>query len=579
MRIAFAIFAFFLIIITVHADAPAVGKVGSKVEAFALKDTHGQSWSLKTLKDKKAIVVVFVGTECPVNNAYLPKLNELRETYTDKGVEVVAINSNRQDSAERIAELVKAHKLTYPVLKDEGNVIADLFGARRTPEAFLLDAQQTIRYRGRIDDQFGIGFRRAEVGKQDLIEALDAVLANKDVKTTETEVSGCLIGRVAKSTKEASVTYTKEVSRILQNRCQECHRAGQVGPFALTTYEEAAGWSAMIREVVKDNRMPPWHADPKHGSFSNDRRLDPMERDLLLGWVDQGCPKGDDKDLPAKKVWPDGWAIGKPDKIFEMKEEFKVPSRALFGVPYKYFTVDSGFDEDVWVQAAEARPGNRAVVHHIIIYVIPPSGERGPREDGIGRDLLVAYAPGDIPLVLEPGAAKKIKKGSKIVFQMHYTPIGEEMKDRSSVGMIFAKEPPKFEAKTRAISQQRFAIPAGDANYKVVSTTALDRDAMLVSLMPHMHLRGKSFKYDVTFPDGKTETILSVPHYDFAWQTSYRLTKPLALPKGTKIDCTAYFDNSADNLNNPNPRVTVLWGDQTWEEMMIGFIDYYYTGK
>jgi peroxiredoxin len=577
MRSGFVVVALFLCAVLVRAEGPAAGKVGSVVEPFALKDAAGEEWSLKTLKDKKAVVVVFVGTECPVNNAYLPKLTELRKAYQEKGVEVVAVNSNRQDTAQRVGEHAKQLKLTYPVLKDEGNVVADLFGARRTPEAFLLDDKHVIRYRGRIDDQYGIGFRRGEPTKKDLVAALDAVLAGQDVKTAETEVSGCLIGRVTKPTSEKGVTYAKEVSRIFQNKCQECHRPGEVGPFSLTSYEDAAGWAAMIREVVKDGRMPPWHADPKHGSFSNDRRLTPAERDVLLGWVDAGCPKGDDKDLPPKKYWPEGWTIGKPDKVIEMAKEYKVPARSLFGIPYQYSMVDSNFEEDVWVQAAEARPGNRAVVHHIIVYVIPPGGQRGPREDGIGRDLLVAYAPGDMPLKLEPGTAKKIKKGSQFVFQMHYTPNGEEATDRSSVALIFAKEPPKQEAKTRGIAQRDLSIPPGEANYKSVSTTTFDRDAVLVSMMPHMHLRGKSFQYEVVYPGDKRETILSVPHYDFGWQTSYRLAKPLALPKGTRIECTAYFDNSPENANNPNPRARVRWGDQTWEEMMIGFVDYYYV--
>jgi hypothetical protein len=304
-----------------------------------------------------------------------------------------------------------------------------------------------------------------------------------------------------------------------------------------------------------------------------------MERDMLLAWVDQGCPKGEDKELPAPREWPEGWTIGKPDKVYEMPQTYKVPARTLFGIPYQYFVVDAKLEEDAWVQAAEVRPGNRAVVHHVLVYVKPPRIDPETAVDKIGRGLLVAYAPGDVPLELAPGMAKKIPKGSMLVFQMHYTPNGEELTDRTSVGIIFAKEPPKQEARTRAIAQKQFAIPPGDGNYKVTSTTTFDRDGVLVSLMPHMHLRGKSFQYEVVYPDGKKETLLSVPRYDFGWQTSYRLAKPLELPKGTRIECTAFFDNAATNPNNPNPLATVRWGDQTWEEMMIGFADYYYVGN
>jgi len=231
------------------------------------------------------------------------------------------------------------------------------------------------------------------------------------------------------------------------------------------------------------------------------------------------------------------------------------------------------------VQAAEARPGNRAVVHHIIVYVVPPGqgrgrgrGQRGP--DGIGEGLLVAHAPGDLPAILPAGTAKRIPKGSLLIFQMHYTPNGREQDDRSSLGLIFAKGPPQFEAKSRSIAQRRLDIPPRAANHEVRSAGTLERDVELISLMPHMHLRGKDFTYRVVLPDGKADTLLAVPHYDFGWQSNYRLAKPLQLPKGTRIECTAHFDNSAGNPNNPDPNRLVRWGDQTWEEMMIGFVDY-----
>jgi hypothetical protein len=245
------------------------------------------------------------------------------------------------------------------------------------------------------------------------------------------------------------------------------------------------------------------------------------------------------------------------------------------GIRYQYFPVPTNFAEDRWIQAAEARPGNRAVVHHIIVYITKPGENfetRGP--DGIGDSLLVAFAPGDLPAVFSPGLAKKVPKGSVLLFQMHYTPNGIAQDDRSSVGLIFSKEPPKHEIRTRAITQSRFTIPPGADNHEVKSTTIFRQDAQLLSLFPHMHLRGKDFEYRVVFPDGKSETLLRVPRYDFNWQSHYRLVKPLNLPAGTRIECTAHFDNSTQNPNNPDPQKTVRWGEQTWEEMMIGFVDY-----
>jgi peroxiredoxin/mono/diheme cytochrome c family protein len=543
---------------------------------FPLKEAGGKDWSLKDHQKKKAIVVLFLGTECPINNAYMPRLAELYKAYAARDVAFVGINANSQDTPVRIAAHAKEHGIPFPVLKDTANLVADQFGARRTPEAFVLDGAGKILYQGRIDDQFGIGFRRPAPTRRDLVEALDAVLAGKPVAHPLTAVAGCPLARTIKPKAEGSVTYTKDVAKILQKNCQECHRPDQVGPMSLLTYEDALGWAESIREVVRERRMPPWYADPKHGTFSNDRRLSKEDRDTLLAWIAQDCPKGDPRDLPPAREFPRGWSIGKPDVVFSMPKEFNVPAKGgKNGIRYQNFVVDTNFDEDRWVQAVEARPGNRAVVHHIIVYVMKPGQRRGQnRTDGIGDGLLVAFAPGDLPAVFPSGTAKKIPKGSRLVFQMHYTPNGVEQTDRSSVGLIFAKQPPKHEVRTRAITQHLLVIPAGANNYEAKSATTFGEDAQLLSLMPHMHLRGKDFTYRVVYPDGKSDILLRVPRYDFSWQSNYRLAKPLSLPAGTRIECTAHFDNSADNPNNPDPSKLVRWGEQTWEEMMIGFVDY-----
>ncbi|HMF11077.1 MAG TPA: hypothetical protein VKE94_02195, partial [Gemmataceae bacterium] len=350
-------------------------------------------------------------------------------------------------------------------------------------------------------------------------------------------------------------------------------------PMSLLSYKDALGWAEAIQEVVQERRMPPWHADPKYGHFSNDRSLSKEDRDTLLGWIKQDCPEGDPQDLPPAKQFPQGWSIGKPDVVFSMPDDFTVPAKSdKKGIRYQYFIVDTNFDEDCWVQAAEARPGNRSVVHHILVYVQKP-GEDGEQKgpDGVGDGLLVGFAPGELPAVFAPWTAKKIPKGARLLFQMHYTPNGVEQKDRSSVGLIFAKQPPQYEVFTRAVTQKRLAIPPGANNYEAKCATTFTRAARLFSLLPHMHLRGKDFEYRVVFPDGKSDILLRVSHYDFAWQSNYRFAKPLDLPAGTRIECTAHFDNSADNPNNPDPAKLVRWGEQTWEEMMIGFVDYVYT--
>ena len=554
------------------------GDAPRKVAPFSLPDTSGKVRDWKDLKGTKLTVVVFLGTECPINNAYASRLAELHANYDCRAIGFVAINSNRHDTPARIAEHAKQYGLKFPVLRDAANVVADRFGATRTPEAFLLGADGTILYRGRIDDQIGVGFKRPAPTRRDLAEAIEEVLAGLPVSHPSTSAPGCLIARAIKPKDEGTVTYAKHVSRILQNNCQECHRPGQIGPMPLLTYEDALSWSGMIKEVIEEKRMPPWHADPKHGKFANDRSLSDVDRKTLLSWVEQDCPKGDAKDLPAARSFPEGWRIGKPDVVFKMREPSTVPARAgANGLKYLYFKVDTNFKEDMWIQAAEARPGNREVVHHIIVYAIDPAkGRKRNSEDDIGEGFLAAFAPGDLPAVFPIGTAKKVPKGAVLVFQMHYTPNGKEQTDQSSIALIFAKEPPKYEVRTRSVAQRLLLIPPGSANYEAKSVTTFKRDTEVVSLFPHMHLRGKDFSYRVVYPDGKSETILSVPRYDFAWQSNYVLKERLKVPAGTRIECTAHFDNSKDNANNPDPGKCVTWGDQTWEEMMIGFVDYVY---
>jgi peroxiredoxin len=555
---------------------------GRRVADFTLKDAAtDKPISLSDFKTKKAVVVVFMGTECPINNAYMPVLAELAKTYADKGVQVLGVNSNSNDTPAQIAGHAQKNHLPFPVLRDPANVVADQFGAKRTPEAFVLDPEGRIMYQGRIDDQFGVAAKRPAPTRRDLVEALDEVLAGKPVSVASTKVAGCYISRVIQPKPDGTITYARDVSRVLQKNCQECHRPGQIGPMPLMTYEDALAWADTVREVVEQKRMPPWLADPHFGTFQNDRSLPDKDRTMLLGWLDQGCPKGDLADLPPAKEFPEGWSIGKPDVVFQMPEEFTVPATVdEKGLKYQYFTVRTKFTEDKWIQAAEAQPGNRAVVHHIIIYVLKPGKDggfmRGKTADGIGDGFLTAYAPGELSSALPLGSAKRIPKNSILIFQMHYTPNGVEQTDRSSVGLIFAKEPPKVEVRTRSAAQRHIAIPPGDNNYEATSSTTFEQDAELLSLLPHMHLRGKDFRYEVVFPDGKRETLLSVPRYDFGWQSAYRLAKPLHMPAGTRIECTAHYDNSKDNPNNPDPNKMVHWGDQTWDEMMIGFVDYAY---
>ena len=544
--------------------------------SFQLQDTTGKTVSLEDFRHEQATVLVFIGTECPLVNLYILRLAELQRDFAPRGVQILAINSNPQDTPEDIARHAQDRKLPFPVLIDPGQKVADLFGAKRTPEVVVLDGAGAVRYRGRIDDRYRVGGDRGTPTRHDLVEALEEILANRPVRVRSTPVTGCLIPRREPARPVEQATYARDIAPLLQKHCQDCHRPGQVAPFSLLNYEQARDWSATIGEVVRAGRMPPWHADPRHGKFANDRSLPEAERSLLLTWIEQGCPKGDDRDLPAPRIFPEGWGIGTPDRVLSMKTAFTVPAQApKGGIPYQRFVLAESFDRDVWVRAVEARPGNRAVVHHMLLFIGNPPSRTRPIETG-DRDILVGFVPGARPAIFPPGLGKRIPRGARLVLEMHYTANGTEQTHLSSVGLVFATEPPRHEARTRVVANSTFAIPRRAADHEVAAATTFEKDAVLLRLAPHMHLRGKSFLFRAVYPDNRSEILLSVPRYDFNWQQAYVLKKPLHMPAGTRIECVARFDNSADNPNNPDPDKEVRFGDQSWEEMMIGWVTYYY---
>jgi hypothetical protein len=435
-----------------------------------------------------------------------------------------------------------------------------------------------VRYWGRVDDQFGfqdqgVAFQRGEPTRRDLAVALDEVLSGKPVTNAVVENQGCRIGRIRQPNANSDVTYSKQIASVLNKNCVFCHRAGQIGPFPLTSYEETVGWAEMIREVVAERRMPPWHADPKFGHFSNDARLSASDIELINKWVDNGAPQGDAKEAPSAPHFEVGWQIPKPDSVVYMADEgYDVPASGT--VEYQRFVVDPQWTEDKWVKAMECIPGNPSVVHHIIVYLVPPGVTPTGQAGRLQSNWLGAFAPGLRPQVLADGLARYIQKGSKLLFEVHYTPNGSAQKDRSYVGFVFADSATvKKEVAVQNAGNFTFKIPAGDPNYEVESEFVFRKPALLLSISPHMHVRGKDFRYDLIYPDGKKETILWVPRYDFGWQTTYQLTEPLTLPKGTKMYCVAHFDNSADNYANPDPSKEVSWGEQTWEEMMFGWFE------
>lgn len=548
-------------------------RLGRVVSDAVLTDYRGASVSLTDVKDKPIVVLAFLGTECPLAKLVVSKLNTLTKEFEPRGVVIWGVNSNRQDSLADLAAQAKEQDVAFRLLKDAGNKLSDAVGAIRTPEVVVLDQKRAIRYVGRIDDQDGIGYRRETPKRHDLKIAIEELLAGKPVSVATTEIEGCFIGKVREPKRGAEVTYSKHVAPILQNRCVNCHRPGQIGPFAMTSYDEVAGWAETIAEVVQDNRMPPWHASPDHGKFANARNLPDDEKRVILDWVKAGAPEGNRSDLPLSKTFTDGWQLPRePDLVVNMRDKpYEVPASGT--VRYQYFVVDPKLAEDKWVTAAEIQPGERSVVHHILVFAKSDAEMR--KFDGEGA-FLAAYVPGFLPQQYPTGMAKLLPAGSKLIFQVHYTPNGKKTTDLSRIGLLFADEKTITHAvmTSEARKSRGLVIPPNSENERHEADSPKSPvEVQLLNLMPHMHVRGKSFRYELRTAAGRSETVLDVPRYDFNWQTSYQLAEPLRVPAGSSMHVVAHYDNSENNRNNPNPNATVRWGEQTWDEMLIGYFD------
>ena len=394
----------------------------------------------------------------------------------------------------------------------------------------------------------------------------------------------------------SSPTFTHDIAPILYTNCVECHRAGEIAPMSLITYAEVRPWAKGIVRQVSEGVMPPWHADAPHGTFRNERGLTAAQKDLIERWAAAEAPEGNPADLPPVPAFTSGWGIGQPDAIFEMQEDYPVPANGT--IEYEHFYIPTNFTEERWLQAIEARPGNRSLVHHVLVYyetppdgprtapVLQPNrqdsrvttvhgqGNRPQREGNFVSRLLATYAPGTRPQVFPAGTALRLPPGGVLHLQMHYTANGKAGTDRTRVGLIFAKQPPEQEMRVSQFVNGQFTIPAGASNHEVSTDVAFVQDATLVGLFPHTHVRGKRWSYTLELPDGTTKSILSVPKYDFNWQTYYMYEQPIAIPKGARIRSTAWYDNSAANRSNPDPKIDVKWGDQTWEEMQYTGIMY-----
>lgn len=552
---------------SVQALAP-----GDRVDNFKLLDHAGNAFELHYHTDKKAIALMVQGNGCPLVRGAMPAFAALQKASSADDVLFVAINSNQQDTRESVAQEAESFGYTLPILMDETQLIGASLGLDRTSEVLLVRTSDwTLQYRGAIDDRQTYERQRAGAEKHYLKDAIQAVLDDQMPATAKTESPGCIINFDQDEKPAAAISYAEDIAPLLADKCADCHRPGGIGPWAMNSYAMVRGFAPMIREVVRTKRMPPWHADPHIGSFANDRSLSVDDTRTLVRWIEAGAPRGEGPDplISTVKEAPT-WQLGEPDVIIDVPA-YDVPATGV--VDYQYLRAKNPLDEDVWVRAAELVPGDRSAVHHVITRFVPPNGGAAT---GFGRRALSAgggfggYVPGSTGTIMPKDTGVLLPAGSMFNFQMHYTPYGRATTDKSRLGIYFHKEPPLHRMTGTVLINLRIDIPANTPDHSETARYTFKQDALLYAMLPHAHYRGRSARFDAVYPDGSTEVLLSVPNYDFNWQTNYKLTEPKFIPEGTQVTFTMTWDNTARNPANPDPTRNVGWGRQSWDEMLFG---------
>ena len=546
--------------------------VGRRVPETELKDIAGKA--VKPAAGSKATVIVCFGASCPISKKFGPELARLEKEYGAKEVGFLFWCPVDGVKNEELSEFAITHGLSSPVIAGAKGGLAGALRPTTTTEVFVLDAARTLVFRGAVNDQYGLGYSKPAATQNYLRDALNAVLRGESPPVEAITAPGCALDLEAPvAATAATPTYHREISRIMQAHCVECHREGGLGPFALESHEDLEEHAGMIRKQVERGAMPPWFAAPgAHAIFSNDRSMPEADKSALLTWLKSGRPPGDPAEAPLARKFVEGWTVGTPDVVFQIPEPVAIKAEGT--MPYQKRVVETTFAEDRWVQGYEILPTAPEVVHHVIVKVRPKGSairERGEGEEGF----FAAYVPGNSHRMLPPGFAKRLPAGSRLSFQIHYTPNGKATTDQVKIGLIFAKEAPRNEVHVAAVAQPRLNIPPGEANHLENKRQVIPVNMNITAFMAHMHVRGKSFKYEVTTPDGKTETLLDIPRYDFNWQLQYDYAQPKFIPRGSTMIITAVFDNSSGNPANPDPTKTVRWGDQTYDEMMIGYVEHY----
>lgn len=543
-------------------------QVGDTIDDLQFKDIRGLNRSLAELGKKRAYVFVFTTTHCPLVNRTLPKLIELDAKFAPQDVQFVAVNVGVEDTLRLMAAQAIEFEAAFPFVKDADLTCARRLGVQRTPEVAVLNADKKLVYRGRVDDQLRLGGARPEPTRLDLEIALEELLAGKEILVTSTQVDGCLItSPPSVNTTAPAPTFYKDIAPILHERCVKCHRPNAGAPFSLLTLEDASAQAEMIAEVVTDERMPPWYANPQHGKFANDPSLTREQRETIVKWVRTGRTPGNPEEAPpVPKLPTTKWRIGEPDLVISMLEQHDIPATGY--LPYKYVLLPHIFLRETWLEAIEILPDNPQVVHHANLAYVTPQGA------GV-ETFFTGHVPGGQPMDLgkaKNAVAYRVPPFAGLGLQIHYTTTGKPEKCRISIGLRFPRRVIEKKLHHFLLDPRRFKIPPGHGAFALKASQLIEHDITLLGLFTHMHLRGKDMTFYAESPGQPRRTLLQIPNYNFEWQLGYEIEAgDVRLPKGTIIEAIAHFDNSAFNPYNPDATRTVPNGQQSYDEMFNGY--------
>ena len=563
-----------------HASSSVEGVVGMRVDDFQLLDHMGVAHRLFYYSDAPAIVVMTQGNGCPIVRNAVPAYRQVRDNYQEQGVKFFLLNSNLQDNKTTIAKEVADFGFDIPVLVDENQLVGESLNVTRTAEVFVIDPKsRKVVYHGPVDDRLTYQNQKAKAEFSYLSDALDAVIAGETVKISQVDAPGCIVNFPERDNKErhTNISYHDTIAPILEERCVECHQVGGIGPWAMTSYDMIKGFSPMIREVIRTDRMPPWHSDPNIGSFLHDRSLTSKEIKTLVHWIEAGSPRGEGYDPLAdpRESLPD-WPLGVPDLILTVPS-FDVPATGV--VDYQRPYVVNPLEEGKWLRASTVKVGSRESVHHVLtgyLKEIPKSGQSNEVRWGAS---VGGYAVGAESMIAREGLGTYIPAGGAIGLQMHYTPFGREVTDTTQIGLYFYDKRPPRMLRNSVIMDFSIEIPPEKANHAETAYLEFPKDAELFYAFPHAHYRGQSSTLAIRYPDGREEMILSLPKYDFNWQRAYEFKDPIKVPAGAKLIARYTYDNSTQNAANPDPSKKMVWGDQSFEEMLYTAISYRWTDE